>query len=220
MGCGSRPDLRAPLTRSCCAQNAIQLNDTHPSIGIPELMRILVDLEHIPFDEAWEITRETFAYTNHTLLPEALEKWPVEMLSHLLPRHMQIIYDLNWRFLHQVESRFPGDVGKLQRMSIIEEGGPKMVRMGHLSVAGSHTVNGVAAIHSDLVRTSLFPDFADLFDAERFQNKTNGVTPRRWILLANPRLGRLYTRSLGSEDWLKDLDAIRELEPCVPQARG
>lgn len=150
--------------------NAIQLNDTHPSIGIPELMRILVDEEGLNWDEAWRITEATFAYTNHTILPEALEKWTVDMMGHLLPRHLQIIYKINWHFLCAVEAKFPGDADKLRRMSIIEEGDCKSVRMANLSIVGSHVINGVAAIHSELVKTAVFPEFYEMWPY-KFQNK-------------------------------------------------
>ena len=162
---------------------AIQLNDTHPSISIPELMRLLLDDEMLPWEEAWDITSRTFGYTNHTILPEALEKWPVPMLEELLPRHMQIIFEINHRFLCQVDAKWPGDVERLAAMSIIEESQPKMVRMAHLAVVGSHVVNGVAEIHTALVKSRLFPEFNEMWPG-RIVNVTNGVTPRRWILQA------------------------------------
>lgn len=159
---------------------AIQLNDTHPSLGIAELMRLLVDEEGVPWDQAWAITRRVFSFTNHTVLPEAMEKWPVDMMSNLLPRHMQIIYDINLLFLQAVERQFPGDRARLARMSIIEESPYQQVRMAYLAVVGSHCVNGVAKIHSQLIKDTIFRDFVDHFGADHFQNKTNGITPRRY----------------------------------------
>ncbi|MBI5366150.1 MAG: glycogen/starch/alpha-glucan phosphorylase [Planctomycetes bacterium] len=192
---------------------ALQINDTHPALGIPELMRILVDDEGLPWEEAWDITEGAFGYTNHTLLPEACERWPVPLLEYLLPRHLHILYEINARFLKQVERRWPGDSGKLARMSVIEESHPKMARMANLAVIGSHSVNGVAALHSELVKTRLFPDFYALFP-ERFNNKTNGVTPRRWLLESNPELAELITETIG-DVWVRDLAELRKLEPCA-----
>jgi len=189
---------------------AIQLNDTHPALAVAELMRILVDLQRIPWDKAWEITTKTLAYTNHTLMPEALEVWPVELLEQVLPRHLQIIYEINRRFLDRVTELFPGDVGRLQRMSLVQEGPEKMIRMGHLSVVGSHSVNGVSALHSELVKTRLFPDFNEIWP-ERFNNKTNGITPRLWLYQANEKLATLLCDTLG-EAWVTDLYALKELE--------
>src|SRR5205807_6287827 len=160
---------------------AIQLNDTHPALTIAELMRLLVDENDLSWERAWEITTATCAYTNHTLLPEALERWPAPLVERVLPRHLQIIYEINHRFLKQVAARWPNDTDRLRRMSLIEEGSVKQVRMAHLSIVGGHSVNGVAEVHSRLVRTELVPDFAELWP-ERFNNKTNGVTPRRWLL--------------------------------------
>jgi starch phosphorylase len=188
---------------------AIQLNDTHPAIAVAELMRVLVDERGLPWEQAFEITRGCIAYTNHTLLVEALERWPVSLFARLLPRHLEIIYEINARFLAAVEQRWPGDAARLRRMSIIEEEGGKQVRMGQLAVVGSHSVNGVAELHSRLVREQLFPDFADLWP-ERFQNKTNGVTPRRWIALANPALSALLRERIG-DAWIRDLDGLREI---------
>ena len=168
---------------------AIQLNDTHPTFAVPELMRILLDDAHLGWDIAWDITQRSLAYTNHTLLPEALEKWPVAWFQMLLPRHLEIIYEINRRFLDRVRRQIPGDEGNVQRVSLIEEGPAKHVRMANLAIVGSHSTNGVAAIHTRLLRTTTVKDFADMFP-ERFNNKTNGVTPRRWLLLANPRLAR------------------------------
>jgi starch phosphorylase len=192
---------------------AMQLNDTHPTLAIAELMRILVDENDLPWDRAWEITTATFAYTNHTLLPEALEKWPVALLEMVVPRHLQIIYEINQRFLAQVARRWPGDVARLRRMSLIDEDGTKQVRMANLAIVGGHSVNGVAAVHSELVKTELVPDFAAL-SPEKFNNKTNGVTQRRWLLSANPGLAHLVTRAVG-DDWITDLERLRELEPLA-----
>ena len=189
---------------------AIQLNDTHPSIGIAELMRILLDDESLDWDAAWSITEQTFGYTNHTLLPEALERWSVPLLEHLLPRHMQIIFEINQRFLRRVHTQWPGDSDRLARMSIIEESAPKQVRMAHLATVGSHSVNGVAQLHTDLVKKNLFNDFNELWP-ERINNKTNGVSPRRWVLYSNPRLTRLISSRLGTE-WIdRDLRQLRQL---------
>jgi len=190
---------------------AIQLNETHPALAVAELMRILVDERDLPWEKAWEITQAATGYTNHTLMPEALEKWPVALLEHVVPRHLQIIYEINRRFLEHVASVSPGDHERLRRMSLIEEGASKQVRMAHLAIVGSHSVNGVSALHSRLVQTTLAPDFHRLWP-ERFNNKTNGVTPRRWLLQANPLLARLITRTIG-DGWITDLDRLRELEP-------
>ena len=195
---------------------AIQLNDTHPAIAIPELMRVLVDEKRLGWDEAWNLTVQVFGYTNHTLLAEALEQWPVAMLERLLPRHLEIIYDINARFLRQVQIKYPFDAERLRRMSFIEEGSEKHVRMAYLAVVGSHSVNGVAALHTDLLKKHLFHDFADMF-GERFNNKTNGVTPRRWLHLCNPQLSQLITSKIG-KGWLTDLDRLRELEPFAEDA--
>ncbi len=195
---------------------AIQLNDTHPALTVAELMRILVDENDLSWEKAWEITTATCAYTNHTLMSEALERWPVSLLETVLPRHLQIIYEINRRLLDAVTQRWPDDVGRLQRMSLIEEGTPKQVRMAHLAIAGSHSVNGVAAVHSQLVRTELVPDFHE-FWPERFNNKTNGVTPRRWLQSANPALAGLITEVLGA-GWVTDLDQLRELEALADDA--
>jgi starch phosphorylase len=189
---------------------AIQLNDTHPALAVAELMRILVDERELPWDTAWNITEATFGYTNHTLLPESLEKWPVVLVEYVVPRHLQIIYEINQRFLHRVASVWPQDDEHARRMSIIDEGPPKQVRMAHLAMVGSHSINGVAELHSELVRTRLVPDFYQLMP-ERFNNKTNGVTQRRWLLKANPLLARLINATIG-DGWLTDLDRLRELE--------
>ncbi|GAA5927218.1 glycogen phosphorylase [Sporobolomyces koalae] len=195
--------------------NAIQLNDTHPTLAIVELQRILVDEEGQDWDEAWRIVVATFGYTNHTVMTEALEKWSVPLLSHLLPRHMQLIFDINAFFLEEVAKKYPNDRGKLARMSLIEEGYPQMVRMANLAVIGSHKVNGVAALHSDLVKSDLFPDFVDFYGSSKFTNVTNGVTPRRWLLQANPALARLITQSLKSDKWLTDLTELEGLSKFV-----
>jgi starch phosphorylase len=189
---------------------AIQLNDTHPVIAIPELMRLLVDQYHLGWDQAWDITKHTFAYTCHTLLPEALEKWPVELLGRLLPRHLEIVYEINERFLGEVRTRFPGDEARVRRMSIIDEEGGKRVRMAHLATVGSLAVNGVAELHSRLLREQTLHDFAELWPP-KFQNKTNGVTPRRFLKMANPELCDLISSKLG-HGWLTDLARLRELE--------
>jgi starch phosphorylase len=195
---------------------AIQLNDTHPALAVVELMRLLVDEHSVPWDEAWQITEATCAYTNHTLLPEALEKWPVPLLERILPRHVEILYEINHRFLGQVEARWPGDAERKRRMSLIEEGETKQARMALLAVVGSHSVNGVAAVHSELVKTVLLPDFHQLWP-DRFNNKTNGVTPRRWLLTSNPGLAGLLRRTIG-EGWITDLDRLKEIEPLAADA--
>ena len=191
----------------------IQLNDTHPVIGIPELMRLLIDEYGLEWHEAWEITRRTFAYTCHTLMPEALEKWPVSLIERLLPRHMEIINEINRRFLAEVSARFPNDYDRLSRMSLIEDGGDRQVRMAHLAVVGSFSVNGVADLHSQLLKERVLRDFYE-FWPEKFNNKTNGVTPRRFMRLANPRLSTLLTDRLG-EGWLTDLDRLTRLEKHI-----
>ncbi|MEB3217856.1 MAG: glycogen/starch/alpha-glucan phosphorylase [Nostocales cyanobacterium 94392] len=192
---------------------AIQLNDTHPSVGIAELMRLLIDEHQMSWDKAWDITKNTFAYTNHTLLPEALEKWPVVLFGRLLPRHLEIIYEINFRFLAEVRRHYPGDLEKIWRLSLIEEGDERKVRMAHLACVGSHKINGVAALHTELLKKDVLHDFYELFP-EKFINKTNGVTPRRWLLLGNPRLARLITDKIGT-DWIKNLDELRKLEKFI-----
>ncbi|HEY9197982.1 MAG TPA: glycogen/starch/alpha-glucan family phosphorylase, partial [Gammaproteobacteria bacterium] len=189
---------------------AVQLNDTHPSIGVAELMRLLVDERRLGWDAAWAVTVATFGYTNHTLLPEALETWPLPMFAELLPRHLEIIYEINRRFLNEVRARFPGDEARVARMSIIGEDGDRRVRMAHLATVGSHAVNGVAALHSGLLKASVLKDFHELWP-ERFSNKTNGVTPRRFLALANPGLRALLNRTLGDQ-WLTDMSGLRRLE--------
>jgi starch phosphorylase len=188
---------------------AIQLNDTHPTLAVAELMRILIDENDLAWEKAWEITTATFAYTNHTLMPEALERWPVTLLETVVPRHLQIIYEINRRFLEDVARKWPGDVGRLGRMSLIEEGQPKQVRMANLAIVGGHSVNGVAAIHSGLVRTRLVPDFAEMTPG-KFNNKTNGVTQRRWLLAANPGLAQLISGTIG-DAWITDLHRLHDL---------
>jgi len=198
---------------------AIQLNDTHPAISIAELMRILLDDARLGWDQAWSITERTFAYTNHTLLPEALKRWPVSWFEDILPRHLEIIYEINRRFLDQVRGRYPGDEGRVARMSLVEEGFTKKVRMANLAITGSHSTNGVAAIHTELLKSHVVPDFAQMFP-ERFNNKTNGVTPRRWLLMANPSLTGVITEAIG-EGWIRDLGHIARLKPLAddPQFR-
>jgi starch phosphorylase len=197
------------------SQIAIQLNDTHPTLAIPELQRILVDIEGLDWDEAWSIVHQTFGYTNHTVLPEALEKWSVPLFQHLLPRHLQIIYDINLQFLQYVERTFPKDRDLLGRVSIIEESTPKMVRMAYLAVVGSHKVNGVAELHSTLIKSTIFKDFVKVYGPDKFTNVTNGVTPRRWLHQANPRLSKLIASKLGGHDFLKDLTILSKLEAFV-----
>jgi glycogen phosphorylase len=188
----------------------LQLNDTHPSLAIPELMRLLIDREGLEWDHAWELTTASTGYTNHTLLPEALEKWPVAMLERLLPRHMQIIYEINSRFLQEVSCRHPYDVDRLRRVSLIEEGPEKHIRMAHLATVGSCSVNGVSKVHSELLTKEYLRDFAEDWPA-KFNNKTNGITQRRWLLKANPPLARLITDAIG-DGWITDLDQLRNLE--------
>jgi starch phosphorylase len=195
---------------------AIQLNDTHPTMAVPELMRILLDDARLPWDQAWDLTRQTLAYTNHTLLPEALEKWPVDWFEMMLPRHLQITYEINRRLLDEVRARFPGDGGKVARASLIEEGPQKHVRMANLAIVGSHSTNGVAAIHSGLLRTVTVQDLAEMYP-ERFSNKTNGVTPRRWLKLANPALARVITEAIG-DGWITDLGQLSRLRPLAGDA--
>lgn len=189
---------------------AIQLNDTHPSMAIAELMRIFVDEHNMSWEKSWEISTNTFAYTNHTVLPEALERWPVHLLERLLPRHLEIIYYINMLFLKEVEKKWPGDNDRLRRMSIVEEAGEKRINMAFLAIIGSHAVNGVARIHSDIIKKDTFKDFAEMWP-KKFQNKTNGITPRRWLLLCNPNLSELIANSIG-ETWITKLDELRKLE--------
>ena len=199
------------------AKVAIQLNDTHPALAVPELMRILLDEAHLDWDQAWNLTQGTLAYTNHTLLPEALEKWPLPWFEILLPRHLEIILEINRRLLDETRSRFPGDGGRIERVSLVEEGGDRKIRMANLAIVGSHSTNGVAAIHSNLLRTTTVRDLAEMFP-ERFNNKTNGVTPRRWLLLANPALAEAITTAIG-DGWITDLAQLRRLAPLASDAR-
>jgi starch phosphorylase len=192
------------------AKVAIQMNDTHPSLCVAELMRLLVDENLLDWDHAWELTVATLGYTNHTLLPEALEKWPVSLIERVLPRHTEIIFGINHQFLRTVARSWPGDIDRQRRMSIIEEGPEKQVRMANLAIVGSHAINGVSRLHSELIKSALVPDFAQLWP-ERFSNKTNGVAPRRWILKANPGLSALLTRTVG-EEWITDLERVRDIE--------
>ncbi|KAH7328052.1 family 35 glycosyltransferase [Stachybotrys elegans] len=196
-------------------QVAIQLNDTHPTLAIVELQRILIDIEGLSWDFAWDIVTSTFGYTNHTVLPEALEKWSVGLIQHLLPRHLQIIYDINLFFLQTVEKQFPNDRDILRRVSIIEESQPKMVRMAFLAIVGSHKVNGVAELHSDLIKTTIFRDFVEIYGPDKFTNVTNGITPRRWLHQANPRLSELIASKCGGKNYLKDLNELSKLEEFV-----
>jgi len=189
---------------------AIQMNDTHPALSVPELMRILVDQVHLGWEEAWRITQNTLAYTNHTLLPEALEKWPVKWFEEMLPRHLEIIYEINRRFLGDIRGRFPSDTNRIERVSLVEDGPDKKVRMANLAVVGSHSTNGVAGIHSKLLRETTLKDLAEIFP-DRFNNKTNGVTPRRWLQLCNPELSKLITDAIGDE-WVKNLNELSRLK--------
>ncbi|KAI0978332.1 hypothetical protein GJ496_008716 [Pomphorhynchus laevis] len=192
---------------------AIQLNDTHPSFAIPELIRILVDTENLDFDTAWNICINTFAYTNHTILPEALERWPVSLLENLLPRHLEIIYEINHRHLQEVSKKWPSDFDRLRRMSLVEEDGVKRINTAFMSIVGSHTVNGVAALHSKLITESLFKDFYEMYPS-KFQNKTNGITPRRWLLLCNPSLSDVIAEKIG-QSWITDLYELKKLNEFI-----
>ena len=196
-------------------KNCFQLNDTHPSISVPELMRLLIDEHDLSWDEAWEITRNTMAYTNHTLLPEALERWSIHLFKQLLPRLLEIIYEINARFISQVSMRWPGDNERLARMSIIEEhgDGASSVRMAYLAIVGSYSVNGVAALHTQLLEKGLFHDFYELWP-EKFNNKTNGVTPRRWLAACNPQLRELINKTIG-DAWITDLSQLQKLEKSI-----
>jgi glycogen phosphorylase len=192
---------------------AVQLNDTHPAVAIAELMRLLVDESLLPWGQAWNVTRRTFAYTNHTLLPEALERWPIEVFGRVLPRILQIIYEINAHFLEEVRIRFLGDEERIKRMSLIDETGERYVRMAHLACVGSHAINGVAALHSELLKSDVLKDFYEMWP-QKFSNKTNGVTPRRWMVLSNPKLSQLITEHIG-DGWVKDLSRLKALEPLV-----
>uniref|UniRef100_A0A8C6S7V6 Alpha-1,4 glucan phosphorylase n=1 Tax=Neogobius melanostomus TaxID=47308 RepID=A0A8C6S7V6_9GOBI len=190
-----------------------QLNDTHPAMAIPELMRVLVDEEKLEWEKAWDICVHTCAYTNHTVLPEALERWPVDLFAHLLPRHLEIVYEINRRHLERVAARFPGDMDRLGRMSLIEEGAQKRINMAHLCIVGSHAVNGVAQIHSDILKATVFKDFYEM-EPHKFQNKTNGITPRRWLVMCNPGLAEVLAERIG-EDFIRDLDQLTKLRNFV-----
>jgi starch phosphorylase len=192
---------------------SIQLNDTHPSMAVPELMRILLDDKGLGWDQAWDITQRTLSYTNHTLLPEALENWPVAWFELMLPRHLEIVYEINRRLMDEVRRRFPGDDGRAARISLVQEAGERKIRMANLAIVGSHSTNGVAAIHSDLLRRVTVSDLAAMFP-ERFNNKTNGVTPRRWLLMANPLLSQSISKAIG-DGWITDLDQLRKLTPLA-----
>lgn len=206
---GSREEVRTNL-EDLPSKVAIQLNDTHPSLAIPELMRILVDIEKFSWEKAWDITVRTCAYTNHTVLPEALERWPVSLLERILPRHLEIIYHINYLHLEEVIAKFPGDIERMRRMSLIEEEGEKRVNMAHLSIVGSHAINGVAALHSQILKDDLFKDFYEMWPG-KFQNKTNGITPRRWLLLCNPSLADHISDKIG-EDWVVHLEKLSQLK--------
>jgi starch phosphorylase len=195
---------------------AVQLNDTHPSLAVPELMRILLDEAGLGWDQAWDIARRTLAYTNHTLLPEALEKWPLRWFELVLPRHLEIILDINQRLLDEARTRFPGEEDRVNRVSLVEEGGERNIRMANLAIVGSHSTNGVAAIHTRLLRTVTLKDLADLYP-ERFNSKTNGITPRRWLLMANPALARCITEAIG-DGWITDLAHLAMLKPLAGDA--
>ena len=196
---------------------AIQLNDTHPALAVPELMRILLDEEGLGWDQAWRITTQCCAYTNHTILPEALERWPVSMMEELLPRHLEIIYHINHLHMEQVKEKYGDDFEKLRQLSCIEEEGGKRINMAHLAIIGSHAVNGVAAIHSELIKKTLFKPFFELWP-EKFQNKTNGITPRRWLLLCNPLLADLISEKIG-DDWPVHLDQLDQLKQFAKDPR-
>ena len=209
-------EVRGEPVERFAEQFAVQLNDTHPSIGVAELMRLLVDERNLDWDTAWDIVLNAFGYTNHTLLPEALETWPLSIFHEFLPRHLEIIYEINQRFLAEVRARFPDDEARVARMSLIGEGGGKRVRMAHLATVGSHAVNGVAALHTELLKESVLRDFYELWPG-RFSNKTNGVTPRRFLALANPKLRELIDRAIG-DGWLTHLDELRKLEALADDA--
>ncbi len=206
---------KIPVDRFC-EKFAVQLNDTHPAIAVAELMRLLVDERGMEWDLAWRITRNTFGYTNHTLLPEALERWPISVFGKILPRHLEIVYEINARFLDEVRLRFFGDDGRISRLSLIDESGERYVRMANLACVGSHAINGVAELHSELLKQDVLADFAELWP-EKFSNKTNGVTPRRWLALSNPRLASLITEVIG-EGWLTNLERLREIERFAEDA--
>jgi glycogen phosphorylase len=221
VSCSLQDMIRLHLYRGESLENfderfAVQLNDTHPAISVAELMRLLIDEHNLSWEKAWKITQQTFGYTNHTLLPEALEKWPVGLFGNLLPRHLEIIYRLNQQFLDQVRMQFPDDPDRLSRLSLIDESGERYVRMAHLACIGSHKVNGVAALHTELLKQDVLRDFYELWP-ERFINKTNGVTPRRWLVLSNPKLTQLISDKIG-ENWMTHLQDLKQLEPYVEDA--
>ena len=194
-------------------KNKVQLNDTHPAIATIELLRILIDEEKLSFEEAWNVGYHTFSYTNHTVLPEALEKWSVDLIGRLLPRHLEIIYQINHLYIGKLKQKYPGDDKKVERMSLVEEGWPKKIRMAYLSIVCSHTVNGVAALHSQLLKQTIFKEFDHLYEG-KLQNKTNGVTPRRWIHCCNPELSDLLSDTLGGVDeWITSLENLQQLAP-------
>src|SRR5260370_463288 len=195
---------------------AVQLNDTHPAIAIAELMRLLVDEYVLPWADAWNVVRKTFAYTNHTLLPEALERWTLAVFGRVLPRHPPIIYEINSHFLDEVRMRYLGDEARISRLSLIDESGERYVRMAHLACVGSHAINGVAALHTELLKRDVLRDFYELWPY-KFSNKTNGVTPRRWMVLCNPKLSELITEHIG-DGWIKDLSQLRRLEALADDA--
>src|SRR5690606_14787561 len=195
---------------------AVQLNDTHPTLAVPELMRLFMDVHGLSWDEAWDLTTRSISYTNHTLMPEALETWPLPLFQRLLPRHTEIIFEINRRFLDEVRARYPGDEERVRRMSLIDENGDRCLRMAHLATVASHTVNGVAELHSRLLRETVLRDFAEMAP-ERFTSVTNGVTPRRFLALSNPELSALITEAIG-DGWLTDLERLRELEPLAEDA--
>lgn len=206
---GSREAVRTSF-KAFPDKVAIQLNDTHPSLAIPELMRILIDVEHLSWEEAFDITQRSCAYTNHTVLPEALERWPVSLLQSILPRHLEIIYHINFLWLERVKAKYPGDMDRMRRMSCVEEEGDKRINMAHLSIIGAHAVNGVAQLHSDILKADLFRDFYEM-EPKKFQNKTNGITPRRWLLLCNPGLSDVISEKIGDE-WPVHLDQLATLK--------
>jgi starch phosphorylase len=204
--------------RNFADKNRVQLNDTHPSIAIVELLRILIDEEMLSFSEAFAVVISTFSYTNHTVLPEALEKWSVDLIGNLLPRHLDLIYLLNHIYLEQLRSKYPGNDAKVMRMSLIEEGYPKKIRMAYLSIVCSHTVNGVAALHTELIKSSIFSEFNELYPG-KILNMTNGVTPRRWIHCCNPALSHLLSESMGGMDeWITSLENLAQLAPYATDA--
>ncbi|MBN1441861.1 MAG: glycogen/starch/alpha-glucan phosphorylase, partial [Planctomycetes bacterium] len=221
VSCSLQDMIRMHLARGKALETlhesyAAQLNDTHPAVAVAELMRLLVDVHDLAWDEAWDITVRTFGYTNHTLLPEALETWPVPLFREVLPRHLEIIYEINQRFLDAVRARFPGDDERVRRLSLIDEHGKRYVRMAHLACVGSHAINGVAGLHSELLKNDLLRDFHELWPA-KFSNKTNGVTQRRWVALSNRRLSALLKETIG-DGWIRDFGETRKLEPLAEDA--